>query len=62
MVTKSKAGKKKSKVNISKLKVNKETVKDLTGNQKKNVRGGAIRQGGDDTKLIGTCSIIIACR
>ena len=61
MVTRTKAGEKKSKVNVGKLKVNKETIKNLTGDQKKKVRGGAIRRG-DDTKLIGTCTILIACR
>ena len=61
MVTQTQTAKKKGKVNVSKLKVNKETIKDLTGDQKKKVRGGAIRQGGDDTKLIGTCTFIKAC-
>ena len=61
MVTKSKAGEKKSKVNVSKLRVNKETVKNLTGDQKKKVRGGAIRQGGNETKILGTCTIVKAC-
>lgn len=41
MVTKTKTGKKKGKVKVGKLKVNKETVKDLTGNQQKEIRGGA---------------------
>ena len=61
MVTKSKAGEKKGKVNVSRLKVNKETVKDLTGAQKKNVRGGAIREGVNNTKILGTCTFLIAC-
>lgn len=41
MVTKSKAGQKKSKVKVGKLKLNKETVKDLTGKEKKQIKGGA---------------------
>ena len=62
MVTKNTKGEKKGKAKIGKLKLNKETVKDLSGEQKKKVRGGARPQGGDDTKLIGTCTFIQACR
>lgn len=42
MVTKSKAGQKKSKVNLGKLKVNKETVKDLSTDDQKQVKGGLV--------------------
>jgi hypothetical protein len=41
MVNKStKHGAKKGKVKLGNLKLNKETVKDLTGDEKKGVRGG----------------------
>lgn len=45
MVTKSKATKtasKKSRVKVGKLKLNKETIKDLTGDEARRVRGGAM--------------------
>ena len=41
MVTK-KTTTKKGKVNVGKLKLNKETVKDLTGSDAKRVKGGRI--------------------
>lgn len=41
MVTKSKAGKKTSRVKVGKLKLNKETVKDLTVKNAKQIRAGA---------------------
>jgi hypothetical protein len=43
MVTKSKAGKpasQKGRVKVGKLKLNKETVKDLSGKEAKGVKGG----------------------
>ena len=42
MVTKSRnaGAKKKGKVNVGKLKLNKETVKDLSAEQQKKVKGG----------------------
>lgn len=40
MVTKTKTAEKKAKVTVGKLKVNKETVKDLTSSQAKKIRGG----------------------
>ena len=43
MVTKSKAGKESSRIKVGKLKVNKETVKDLTTAELKQVKGGWIR-------------------
>ncbi len=61
MVTRNKTGEKKG-VKVGKLKLNKETVKDLTSDQKKKVKGGLIPRGGDDTKLLGTCTIVQACR
>ena len=42
MVTKSKAGQKKGRVKVGKLKLNKETVKDLTASEKKKVKGAVI--------------------
>jgi len=44
MVTKSrdKVGKKQAKTKVLKLKMNKETVKDLTGKQQKQVKGGGV--------------------
>ena len=43
MVTKTKAGQKKRKVKVLKLKLNKETVKDLSAEEEKKVKGGRIR-------------------
>jgi hypothetical protein len=41
MVTKSKASKKqKSRVKVGKLKLNKETIKDLSGKEAKGIKGG----------------------
>jgi hypothetical protein len=42
MVTKNKPSEKK-KVKVGKLKLNKDTVKDLTGGEEKRVRGGAAK-------------------
>ena len=44
MVTKSNTsgGQKKSRVKVGKLKLNKETVKDLTGGKQKQVKGGLL--------------------
>ena len=39
MVTKTKTGEKKGKVKVGKLKVNKETVKELSGIEEKQVKG-----------------------
>ena len=63
MVTRSKnAGAKKGRVKVGKLKLNRETVKDLSGDRKKKIRGGLRPVGGNDTKVQGTCTIFIACR
>ncbi len=43
MVTKTKAGQKKGKVKVGKLKLNKETVKDLSAEEQKKLKGGRIR-------------------
>lgn len=40
MVAKNKTAQKKGKVTVAKLKVNKETVKDLTSSQAKKIQGG----------------------
>ena len=40
MVTKSKAAQKSGKVKVGKLKLNRETVKDLSGRERKEVKGG----------------------
>jgi hypothetical protein len=42
MVTKSKAAQKRGKVRVGKLKLKKETVKDLTGDERKQVKGGLV--------------------
>ncbi len=42
MVTKSKAGEKKGKVKVGKLELNKETVKDLSTDEQKQVKGGLV--------------------
>ena len=44
MVTKNKPAQKKGKVTVGKLKVNKETVKNLTSSQTKRIRGGKGRE------------------
>ena len=41
MVTKSKAEGKKGKIQVGNLKLNKETVKDLTPQESKKIKGGA---------------------
>lgn len=46
MVMKPKSGTKKSKVKVGKLKVNKETVQDLTDSDAKKVKGGFDPLGG----------------
>ncbi len=51
----------KARVKVGKLKLNKETVKDLTSHQKSKIKGGLIRRDGNDTKLLGTCTIVQAC-
>ena len=62
MVTRSKnVGAKKGRVKVGKLKLNTETVKDLSGDRQKKVKAGLRPLGGDDTKLQGTCTILIAC-
>ena len=56
--TKTKGSQKKGKVKVGKLQLNKETVKDLTGGQKKQLRGGLARQNKtDDTCLVIACSV-----
>jgi hypothetical protein len=40
MVTKNKTGEKRGKVKVGKLKLNKETVKDLSAEEQKKVKGG----------------------
>jgi hypothetical protein len=42
MVTKSKAGENKGKVKLDKLKLNKETVKELSTDEQKQVKGGLV--------------------
>ena len=43
MVTKSKAAQKRGKVKVGKLKLNRETVKDLSLTERKDVKGGLDR-------------------
>jgi len=42
MVTKNKTHEKRGKVEVGKLKLKKETVKELTGSQQKQIKGGVI--------------------
>ena len=49
MVAKNKTGKK-SKVEVGKLKLKKETVQDLNRSERKGIKGGAVR----DTKYCAT--------
>ena len=46
MVTKNKTGEKRGKVKVGKLKLKKETVKDLTASQQRKIKGGEIYQTG----------------
>jgi hypothetical protein len=43
MVTKNKAGQETARAKVGKLKVNKETVKDLNAKELKKIKGGWIR-------------------
>ena len=56
MVSKSKAGQKKSRVDVGKLRLNKETVKSLTPVEKRNVKGGATNDGTGCTRGASGCS------
>ena len=49
MVTKSKTGEKKSRVKVGKLKLNKETVKDLGDSEQNQIKGGIRGAGGCGT-------------
>ena len=42
MVTKTKTGQKKGKVKVGNLKLNKETVKDLSAGEQEKVKGGIV--------------------
>ena len=53
MVTKNKTGEKRGRVEVGKLKLKKETVKDLTGSQQKQIKGGEINTNGCNA---GACS------
>jgi hypothetical protein len=58
MVTKKKTttkATKKSRVKVGKLKVNKETVKDLTGDESKKVKGGVGARKPCAPSLVTTC-------
>ena len=46
MVAKNKTGEKRGKVEVGKLKLKKETVKDLTSSQQKEIKGGENNQNG----------------
>ena len=53
MVTKSRAaGAKRGKVKVGKLKLKKETVKELTGSEKKGVKGGQIPLSREATRVV----------
>ncbi len=57
MVTKSKkTGAKKGRVKVGKLKLNKETVKDLTGSEGKKIKGGAARTPGTNASCATACT------
>ena len=47
----------KGRLKIKNLKLNKETVKELTGGQKKQLRGGVRQNKTDDTCFVVACSI-----
>jgi hypothetical protein len=42
MVAKKKTGEKKGKVKVGKLELNKETVKDLTSGERRQIKGGVV--------------------
>jgi len=54
-MVKSKAGQKKSQVRVGKLKLNKETVKSLTPEEKRSVKGGATNDGTGCTRGVSGC-------
>lgn len=60
MVTKSKTtgGQKKGRVKVGKLKLNKETVKDLTGGKQKQIKGGILRNLTTDYRCIPILSVV----
>ena len=60
MVTKTKkqnATEKRQKVKVSDLKLNKETVKDLTDSETKKVKGGRMAQGESINQSCYSCSV-----
>ena len=60
MVTRSKASKNQSKTKLGKLKLNKETVKDLTLSEQKGIRAGDNKKKTNAT-CKGTCAGICSC-
>ncbi len=64
MVTKSKVktAKKQGKVKVGKLKLNRETVKDLTDTESKKLRGGARPQQASADSCAPTCDGSYTCR
>jgi hypothetical protein len=46
MVAKNKTGEKRVKVEVGKLKLKKETVKDLTGSEQIKIKGGVVNTNG----------------
>jgi hypothetical protein len=57
MVTKSKkTGAKKGRVKVGRLKLNKETVKDLIGSEGKKIKGGVARTPGTADTCATACS------
>ena len=66
MVSKNKTGEKKGKVKVGKLRLNRETVKDLTAREEKQIKGGLaitvhyqcvrLQTVGCPTQVIRTCS------
>ena len=61
MVTKSKARANNGKVKVGKLKVNKETVKDLTADEKKEIKGGNLTGTGIICPIHKTVAPTIGC-
>jgi hypothetical protein len=62
MVTKSKAaskGQKKGPVNVGKLNLKKETVKDLSGDEARRIKGGGV---GHIVGTSRTCGVTGACQ
>ncbi len=58
MVTKRKAGQKKGRVKVGNLKLNKETVKNLSAGEQRKVKGGLVVASGVCVETGETCRCV----